>query len=89
MIWKMLNLSKVPGAMLNLWIVLDTFTISIKAVRKGLKSGGSVVNIIKKCLTAKPERQLKDLVLQNTQTPTLTHLLNLWKEKKESNKKKL
>merc|ERR1712223_810195 len=85
MIWKMLNLSKVPGAMLNLWILLDTFTISIKAIRKGLKSGGSVVNIIKKCLTAKPEQQLKDFIFQNTLTPTLTHLLNSWRtwEKKE------
>ena len=74
MIWKMLNLSKVPGAMLNLWILLDTFTISIKAIRKGLKSGGSVVNIIKKCLNAKPEPQLKDLILQNTQTHIHTNL---------------
>ena len=65
--------------MFNFWILLDTFTLRIESIRKGLKPGGSVVNIIQKCLNVRPEPQLKDLILQNTQTPIHTHPQNAGK----------
>ena len=54
------NLSKMPGAMFNSWIVLDSFTLRINPIMRELRPGGCVVIIIK---NAKPEQQLKDILL--------------------------
>ena len=74
--------------MLSLWISWDIFTTSIKTVKTGVQSGGSVVNIINKGLQlVRPEQQLKDFALPNLQTPIPIHHQN-WLNVKAAERKR-
>ena len=79
--------------MRNLWISWDIFTTSIKTVKTGVQSGGSVVNIINKGLQlVRLEQRLKDFPLPNLQTAIPIHHQNSLNEKaaeKERKNKKM
>ena len=61
--WMWHNLSRVPKAMLNLWIRQEIFTTGIKQIPAKLLSTGDVRNIKNQLVLA--GFKLKDFLLQN------------------------